>query len=372
MKSSRPHQLANPTSRPQIRQQSRQLSRTSTQHVIEPAVPISQTSDSGTKTPIMELPKEMIFLDTFDQTAEETINRGVENEAAVHRYFDCLSRGWLGQAFIERYTYTFFSDIADDEDEILTDIFANAMGNQEDPGRDVLRRVVERIDHEIARTQEECPSSITKLPEAMILLEPLNSTAEEIIQQGAKNPAAAHRYINCLSRGWIGQALVERYTYDQSPDTPEGMIHTNGEQDGIFKEWLKPIKDEIKDDLREALAGGYDEMIITERDIYAREMTNVEDPGREMLRELVEVIDQGLQIYVTISGSQRLAPPIELRWRYGLEDTVMRLSAKVLEKDILGMSVKKSGRDLHFTYQIDDDEGGSNYFSLMEEMGAWN
>ncbi|KER00072.1 hypothetical protein AUEXF2481DRAFT_34257 [Aureobasidium subglaciale EXF-2481] len=120
MKSSRPHQLANPTSRPQIRQQSRQLSRTSTQHVIEPAVPISQTSDSGTKTPIMELPKEMIFLDTFDQTAEETINRGVENEAAVHRYFDCLSRGWLGQAFIERYTYTFFSDIADDEDEILT------------------------------------------------------------------------------------------------------------------------------------------------------------------------------------------------------------------------------------------------------------
>ncbi|KER00073.1 hypothetical protein AUEXF2481DRAFT_34259 [Aureobasidium subglaciale EXF-2481] len=82
----------------------------------------------------------------------------------------------------------------------------------------------------------------------MILLEPLNSTAEEIIQQGAKNPAAAHRYINCLSRGWIGQALVERYTYDQSPDTPEGMIHTNGEQDGIFKEWLKPIKDEIKDD----------------------------------------------------------------------------------------------------------------------------
>ncbi|KAI5238544.1 hypothetical protein E4T43_07308 [Aureobasidium subglaciale] len=279
----------------------------------------------------MELPKEMIFLDTFDQTAEETIKRGVENEAAVFRYFDCLSCGWLGQAFIERYAYTFFTDIADDEDEVLTeagftpctveiendilttvsdilqggvdeyiiterDIFAKAMGNQEDPGRDVLRRVVERINHETARTHEECPPSIIKLPEAMILLEPLNSTAEEIIQQGAKNPAAAHRYIDCLSRGWIGQALVERYTYDQSPDTLEGMMHTNGIQDGIFKEWLKPIKDDIKDDLREALEGGYDEMIITDRDIYARAMTNVEDPGRELLRELVEVIDQGLQV----------------------------------------------------------------------------
>jgi len=135
-----------------------------------------------------------------------------------------------------------------------------------------------------------------ELPEQMLLLEPLGCTAEEIMQQGAKNLAAVQRYLNCLERGWLGQALIERYTYGQSPETPAGMLQTNSIRDGVFVEWLKPIEDEIKDDLREVLCGGYDEMIGIERDIYAKAMGNIEDPGRELLGQLVDMIDEGLQV----------------------------------------------------------------------------
>jgi len=134
-----------------------------------------------------------------------------------------------------------------------------------------------------------------ELPEQMLLLEPLGCTAEEIMQ-GARNFAAVHRYLDCLERGWLGQALIERYTYGQSPETPAGMLQTNSIRDGVFVEWLKPIEDEIKDDLRELLRGGYDEMIGIERDIYAKAMGNIEDPGRELLGQLVNMIDEGLQV----------------------------------------------------------------------------
>lgn len=74
------------------------------------------------------------------------------------------------------------------------------------------------------------------------------------------------------------------------------MLQTNSIRDGIFVEWLKPIEDEIKDDLREVLRGGYDEMIGTERDIYAKATGNIEDPGRELLGQLVDMVDEGLQV----------------------------------------------------------------------------
>jgi hypothetical protein len=135
-----------------------------------------------------------------------------------------------------------------------------------------------------------------KVPEHMLLLEPLGCTAEGIMQQGARYPAAVQRYIDCLERGWLGQALVERYTYGESPGTPAGMLQTNSIQDGRLVEWLKPIEDEIKDDLRGLLRGGYDEMLVTERDVYARATEDIEDPGRELLRQLVDMIDQGLQV----------------------------------------------------------------------------
>lgn len=133
-------------------------------------------------------------------------------------------------------------------------------------------------------------------PEQMLLLEPLNCTAEEIMQQGAKNPAAVQRYLDCLKRGWLGQALFERYTYGESPETPVGMLRIKSMINGRFAEWLKPIEEEIKDDLRGILRGGHSEMTVIERDIYARAMGNIDDPRRELLGELVDMIDEGLRV----------------------------------------------------------------------------
>ncbi|THY70447.1 hypothetical protein D6C86_08479 [Aureobasidium pullulans] len=216
-----------------------------------------------------------------------------------------------------------------------------------------------------------------ELPDQMLLLEPLHCTADEIMQQGARNPTAVQRYLDCLSDGWLGQALIERYTYGESPDTPQGMLQTNGIIDGKFVEWLKPVKDEIKDDSREILEGGYEDMIAVERDIYEKAMEDSNDPGKELLSELVEMIDKGLQsmpkILVTINTLQgkEIASSIELKWSYGLEDAITRLSTKVLEKEIVGTEIKKSGRDFHILYQVDDAAEDSVILALVEEMREW-
>ncbi|KAG9570675.1 hypothetical protein KCU71_g3986, partial [Aureobasidium melanogenum] len=224
-----------------------------------------------------------------------------------------------------------------------------------------------------------------ELPDQLLLLEPLHCTAEQIIQSGARNPAAVQNYISCLERGWLGQALIERYTYTQSPTptttittntiTPAGMIQTNGIKDGRFVEWLNPISEEIKDDLRDLLKGGYTEDLIVERDIYAKAMElHRDDPGRELLGELVEMIDQGLRempkIYVMVKNTQGLevAPVIEGKWCYGMEDAITRLSAKVLDELVVGMDIKKSGCNFHVTYQVDDAGPVS---ALVEEIKEW-
>ena len=135
------------------------------------------------------------------------------------------------------------------------------------------------------------------LPDSMLLLEPLHCTAEEILQSGARNPAAVHRYLDCLSRGWLGQALIERYIYGEAPSTPAAMLQTNEIRNGEFVEWSKPIEQQIKDDLRELLSGRYTEELIVEREIYAKAVEyHLDDPGREFLGELVDMIDHGLQV----------------------------------------------------------------------------
>ncbi|THW92566.1 hypothetical protein D6D15_03042 [Aureobasidium pullulans] len=215
-----------------------------------------------------------------------------------------------------------------------------------------------------------------ELPDQMLLLEPLHCTADEIMQQGARNPTAVQRYLDCLSSGWLGQALIERYTYGESPDTPQGMLRIKSIIDGKFVDWLKPVKDEIKDDLREILEKGHDDMMEVERDLYKKAMEGTDDPGKELLSELVEMIDKGIQsmpkILVTImSEGQEIASPIQLKWSYGLEDAIIRLSTKVLEKAIVGMEIKKSGRDFHILYQTDDAAGDSVTLALVEEMRQW-
>ncbi|TIA09596.1 hypothetical protein D6C81_08654 [Aureobasidium pullulans] len=154
------------------------------------------------------------------------------------------------------------------------------------------------------------------------------------------------------------------------------MLQTNGIIDGKFVEWLKPVKDEIKDDLREILEGGYEDMIQVERDIYEKAMEDSDDPGKDLLSELVEMIDKGLQsmpkILVTItSKGQETVSPIELKWSYGLEDAITRLSTKLLEKEIVGMEIKKSGRDFHILYQVDDAAEDSVTLALVKEMREW-
>ncbi|KAG9664541.1 hypothetical protein KCU64_g600, partial [Aureobasidium melanogenum] len=223
-----------------------------------------------------------------------------------------------------------------------------------------------------------------ELPDQLLLLEPLHCTAEQIIQSGARNPAAVQNYISCLERGWLGQALIERYAYTQSPTptttittnttTPAGMIQTNGIKDGRFVEWLKPISEEIKDDLCDLLKGEYTDELVVERNIYAKAMgLHRDDPGRELLGELVEIIDQGLRempkIYVMIKNTQgqEVAPVMEVK-SWGVEDAITRLSQKVLDESVVGMDIKKSGRNFHVTYQVDDAGPVS---ALVEGIKEW-
>jgi hypothetical protein len=79
------------------------------------------------------------------------------------------------------------------------------------------------------------------------------------------------------------------------------------------------------------------------------------------------------KICVTIMNARELAvaPPIELKWCHGLEDAITRLSEKVLEKSIVRMNIKKSGRDFHIMYQLDDAEDDSSALDLVEEMKEW-
>lgn len=140
-----------------------------------------------------------------------------------------------------------------------------------------------------------------ELPDQMLLLEPLGCTYQDIVlRHGARNSAAVSRYLDCLDRGWLGQALIERYTYGQSPEAPAGMLQNFSVKDGKFVECWKPIQDEIKDDLRELLRGQLHQMIVVERNIYAKGMDNIDDPGRKLLGQLVEMIDEGLQVLCTV------------------------------------------------------------------------
>ncbi|CAD0099824.1 unnamed protein product [Aureobasidium mustum] len=134
------------------------------------------------------------------------------------------------------------------------------------------------------------------LPDSMLLLEPLHCTAEEILQGGARNPAAVHRYLDCLSRGWLGQALIERYTYGEPPSAPAGMLQTNRIRNGRLVEWLKPIEDQIKDDLSDLLKGGNIEDLVAEMHVYAKAMDNLDDPGRKLSRDLVVMLQLGLDV----------------------------------------------------------------------------
>lgn len=78
------------------------------------------------------------------------------------------------------------------------------------------------------------------------------------------------------------------------------------------------------------------------------------------------------KILVTItSKGQETVSPIELKWSYGLEDAITRLSTKVLEKEIVGMEIKKSGRDFHILYQVDDAAKDSVTLALVKEMREW-
>jgi hypothetical protein len=76
---------------------------------------------------------------------------------------------------------------------------------------------------------------------------------------------------------------------------------------------------------------------------------------------------------VTIKNARNLAvaPSIELRRCSGLEDTITRLSEKVLEKSVAEMIIKKAGHDFHISYQLDDAEDDLSARAMVEEMREW-
>jgi hypothetical protein len=79
------------------------------------------------------------------------------------------------------------------------------------------------------------------------------------------------------------------------------------------------------------------------------------------------------KICVTIMNARELAValPIELKWCYGLEDAITRLSEKVLEESIVRMDIKKSGHDFYIKYHLGDTEDDSLALDLVEEMKEW-
>lgn len=76
------------------------------------------------------------------------------------------------------------------------------------------------------------------------------------------------------------------------------------------------------------------------------------------------------KIYVTVKNApgEEVAPVIEVR-SCGVEDAITRLSQKVLDESVVGLDIKKSGRDFHVTYQVDDAEPA---LALVEEIKEWH
>jgi hypothetical protein len=79
------------------------------------------------------------------------------------------------------------------------------------------------------------------------------------------------------------------------------------------------------------------------------------------------------KICVTIMNARELAivSSIQLKWCYRLEDAITPPSEKVLEESIVRMNIKKSGRDFHIMYQLDDAEDDSSALDMVEEMREW-
>lgn len=230
-----------------------------------------------------------------------------------------------------------------------------------------------------------------ELPDTMLLLEPLHCTAEEILERGARDPVAVQDYLDCLEKGWLGQALIERYSYTQAPSTRAGNLQTNAEAQN---DKLVKITDEMKDDLRDLLSGGYTKDLVVERDIYSKSLLlHRDDPGRNLLIEVVDMIDQGLKVFhpnalslhkitdfqkikkmpkicvvVKNTSGVEYAPEAQLEWGKGVEDAIIRLSEKMFDDTILGMSMEKFGGSLYVAYQVDDEEAA---LALVDEMEEW-
>jgi len=138
--------------------------------------------------------------------------------------------------------------------------------------------------------------------ENLLPLEPVNTPAEEILPW-AKNSAAVHRYVDCLHRGWLGQALRERYSFDDPEDTPRGLLRANCIQsDGKYVEWLKPINDQIKEDLHDCVEENHNCIPVT-RDTFVEGLRRTDDPGLELLQELVEMMGVNSKVRCSIAST---------------------------------------------------------------------
>lgn len=65
---------------------------------------------------------------------------------------------------------------------------------------------------------------------------------------------------------------------------------------------------------------------------------------------------------------EEVGPLIEVKGSCGVEDAITGLSQKVLDEKVVGLDVRKNGRDVHVTYHVDGTESA---LALVEVVKEW-
>lgn len=73
-------------------------------------------------------------------------------------------------------------------------------------------------------------------------------------------------------------------------------------------------------------------------------------------------------VVVKNTSGVEYAPEAQLEWGKGVDDAIIRLSEKMLDETVLGMSMEKFGGSLYVAYQVDDEKAA---LALIVEMEEW-
>lgn len=95
----------------------------------------------------------------------------------------------------------------------------------------------------------------------------------------AQDRGAVRRYFEALDKGFLGEAIRERYAFD-------GQVGP----DGIVEDTEMTVDELVVSDLQELLDDDDDRLDNT-RDFLSRGLVNTDDPGIELVRTMVGMID---------------------------------------------------------------------------------